>query len=33
MAVLAVGGEIDGVTRTLQRRAELTPEIGFVFDD
>src|SRR6185295_12249237 len=33
MAVLAVRGEIDGITRAFQRRAQLPPEIGFVFDD
>ena len=33
MAVLAVGREIDGIAGALERRAELAPEIGFVFDD
>ena len=33
MAVLAVGGKIDGVTRALERRAQLAPKIGFVLDD
>ena len=33
MAVLAVGGEVDGIARALERRAQLPPEIGFVFDD
>ena len=33
MAVLAVGGEVDRIARAFQRRAELAPEIGFVFDD
>ena len=33
MAVLAVGGEIDGIARAFQRRAQLAAEIGFVFDD
>jgi hypothetical protein len=33
MPVLAVGCEIDGIARALQRRAELAPKIWFVFDD
>ena len=33
MAVLAVGGEIDRITRAFERRAQLPAEIGFVFDD
>ena len=33
MAVLAVGGEIDGIAGAFERRAQLAPEIGFVFDD
>ena len=33
MAVLAVGGEIDGIAGAFERRAQLAPEIGFVLDD
>ena len=33
MAVLAVGGEVDGIARAFERRAQLPAEIGFVFDD
>ena len=33
MAVLAVGGEVDGIAGAFERRAQLAPEIGFVFDD
>ncbi len=33
MAVLAVGREVDRIARALERRAQLAPEIGFVFDD
>jgi hypothetical protein len=33
MAVLAVGGEIDGIARAFQRGAKLPPEIGFVLND
>ena len=33
VAVLAVGGEVDGIARAFERRAQLAPEIGFVFDD
>ena len=33
MAVLAVGGEVDRIARALERRAQLPPEIGLVFND
>ena len=33
MAVLAVGGEVDGIAGALQGRAQLAAEVGFVFDD
>src|SRR5438270_3415635 len=33
MAVLAIGGEVDGIARTFKGGAQLPPEIGFVFDD
>ena len=33
MAVLAVGGEVDRIAGAFERRAQLAPEIGFVFDD
>jgi hypothetical protein len=33
VAVLAVGREVDGIARALESRAQLPPEIGFVFDD
>src|SRR3546814_15795022 len=33
VAVLAVGGEVDGVSRPFERRAELAPHIRFVLDD
>ena len=33
MAVLAVGGEIDRIAGAFERRAQLAPEVGFVFDD
>ena len=33
MAVFAVGGEVDRITGALERRAQLPPQIGFVFDD
>ena len=33
MTVLAIGGEIDRIARAFERRAELPPQIGFVFDD
>ena len=33
MAVLAVGGEVDRIAGALERRAQLPPEVGFVFDD
>jgi hypothetical protein len=33
MAVLAIGGEVDRIARTLECRAELAAERGFVFDD
>jgi hypothetical protein len=33
MAILAVGREVDGITGPFERRAQLPPEIGFVFDD
>jgi hypothetical protein len=33
MTVLAIGREVDGITRTLESRAQLPPEIGFILDD
>jgi hypothetical protein len=33
MAILAVGGEIDGVASALQGGAELATQIRLVFDD
>src|SRR3546814_11034650 len=33
VAVLAGGGEVDGVSRPFERRAELAPQIRFVLDD
>src|SRR6185437_1320160 len=33
MAVLPVGREIDRIARAFERRAQLAPEIGLVFDD
>ena len=33
MAILPIGGEVDRIARTFERRAQLAAEIGFVFDD
>jgi hypothetical protein len=33
MAILPVGGEIDGIARALERRAQLPAKVRFVFDD
>jgi hypothetical protein len=33
VAILAIGGEIDGIASAFQRRAQLPAKIGFVFDD
>ena len=33
MPLLAIGGEVDGIARTLQRGTQLAAEIGFVLDD
>src|SRR3546814_19649137 len=33
MAILAIGREIDGIARPLERRFELRPQRGLVFDN